>query len=83
MQRTSQTQFYRSNERGFSLIELMIVVAIISILIVIGNVAFQNAQRTANETARSKICKPSPPSSAASTDCAASSARFSSWLKKD
>ena len=54
MRRTNQTQFYRSNERGFSLIELMIVVAIISILIVIGNVAYQSSQRMANETAAIK-----------------------------
>ncbi len=51
---TRQTHFYRSNEQGFSLIELMIVVSIIAILIVIGNVAYQSAQRTANETAAIK-----------------------------
>ncbi len=51
---TRQTHFYRANEQGFSLIELMIVVSIIAILIVIGNVAFQSAQRTANETAAIK-----------------------------
>lgn len=48
---TRQTHLYRGNEQGFSLIELMIVVSIIAILIVIGNVAYQSAQRTANETA--------------------------------
>src|SRR5438445_8788684 len=39
------------NESGFTLIELMIVIAIIGILIGVAVYGFKNAQKTGNETA--------------------------------
>jgi prepilin-type N-terminal cleavage/methylation domain-containing protein len=45
------------NERGFSLIELMIVIAIIGILIAVGVTGYKAAMRAANEAAAVKTLR--------------------------
>lgn len=47
----------KKNERGFSLIELMIVIAIIGILIAVGVTGYKAAMRAANEAAAVKTLR--------------------------
>ena len=47
----------RRNERGFSLIELMIVIAIIGILIAVGVTGYKAAMKAANEAAAIKTLR--------------------------
>src|SRR5580765_6479381 len=48
---------YRSKQSGFSLIELMIVIAIIGILIAVGVTGWKAAVRSANEAAAVKTLR--------------------------
>ena len=47
----------QKNQRGFSLIELMIVIAIIGILIAVGVTGYKSAMRAANEAAAVKTLR--------------------------